>query len=108
MRLLIGLVLGAVMFLVGLTAVAGGADMMGRRGFSEEVGVAFGMGAVLMGLGIAIVVLSFKAAGRRKAAKAAGRRVQPGDRGEIEGTLMGVGMATLANDDFDDDGDYSD
>lgn len=108
MRLLIGLLLGAVMFLVGLTAVAGGAETMGRRGFSEEVGVAFGMGAVLIGLGIAIVILSFKAAARRKAAKAAGRKVQPGDRGEIEGTLMGIGMATLSNDDLDDGGDFSD
>lgn len=112
MRLLLGLVLGGAIFIVGLTAVAGGADLMSRRGFSEEVGVAFGLGVLLMAVGIAIVILSFKAASRRKAARLAGRRAPPVDRGEVEGTLMGIGMAHLINsDDFgggDDGGDYSD
>jgi len=108
MRLFIGLLLGAAFLLAGLTALAGGADMMGRHGFSEEVGVAFGFGAILMGLGVAIIVLSFKASARRKAARAAGRRAPVGDRGEVEGALMGFGMAHMMNsDDYggDDGGD---
>lgn len=101
MRLFIGVLLGAAFLLVGLAAIAGGADLMGRRGVSEEVGVAFGFGAVLMGLGVAIIVLSLKASARRKAARAAGRPAPVGDRGEIEGTLMGMGMAQMMNsDDF--------
>jgi len=104
MRLFIGLLLGVGFLLAGLTALAGGAEMMGRRGFSEEVGVAFGFGAVLIGLGVAIIVLSVKAARRRREARLAGRPAPVGDRGEIEGTLFGVGMATLGDDGFDGDG----
>lgn len=105
MRLFIGLLLGAAFLLVGLTAIAGGADLMGRRGFSEDVGVAFGFGAVLMGLGVAIIVLSFKSNARRKEARRSGRPARVGDRGEIEGTMMGMGMAHLMNSDDFDGGD---
>ena len=108
MRLFIGLLLGAAFLLAGLIALAGGADQMAQRGFSEGVGVAFGVGAVLMGLGVAIMVLSFKASARRKAARVAGRPAPVGDRGEVEGALMGFGMAHMMNsDDYggDDDGD---
>jgi len=110
MRMVIGLVLGGAMAFAGLAALVGGADMTVQRGFSEEAGVAFGFGAVLLALGVMIMVISVKAARARKAARLAGRRAQTGDRGEVEGMLFGVGMATLGNDDLGggDGGDFSD
>ena len=106
MRLLLGLILGIAVGFFGLAALVGGIDMMVKRGFDEEAGVALGMGVILIGVAVTILVLSVKAHRRRRANARAGSQGAV-DRGETEGLLMGVGMATLMNDDSggDDFGD---
>lgn len=109
-RVLLGSVIAGLTVLFGLMALAGAVDLLSAQGVQEKVWVGLGLGVVLMAMGVAMVVVTFRANRRGPVARPRGQSALDAgarpDPDEAKAMLLGATMATLGDDNLDGgDGD---